>query len=209
MRRSEKNLNLFEAAPDLIKEWHPTANGNLTPRNVKISHSKRVWWICSNSHKWMATIKYRINGNGCPQCRQDVDNFHLHDGKTISGQKYSKNYTKKIRGEESVFSELDFINPRFGRDFRKAKRFKTNSTAMVEIPSTEHWFYAEIKNFSSGGMYFEVDASINRRTIIKISLDRPLFKSGHKKFNSIVRWCRKLEDEEQSHFSFGIGSKFV
>ena len=209
MRRIEKNYKLFEGAPDLIKEWHPTANGNLTPRNVKISHPKRVWWICNKSHKWMATIKSRINGYGCPQCRKDVVDFQPHDDKAISRQKYNTSYTKKIRGEKSVFLELDSVNPQFGRDFRKAKRFKTNSTAIVEIPSTEHWFYAEMKNVSSGGMYLEVDASIDRGTNIKINLDRPLFKSDHKKFNSIVRWCRKLEAEDKSHYSFGIGSKFV
>ena len=196
MRRLEKNFNLFEAAPDLIKEWHPTANGNLTPRNVKISYRKRVWWICNKSHEWMATINSRIKGNVCPLCRKDVDNFQLYDDKTISQQKYSNSYTKKIRGEKSVFLELDSINPRFGRDFRKAKRFKTNSTAIVEIPSTEHWFYAEMKNVSSGGMYIEVEASIDRGTNIKINLDRPLFKSDQNEFNSIVRWCRKLEAED-------------
>jgi hypothetical protein len=209
MRRSEKNLNLFTVAPDLVKEWHPTANGNLTQRTVKIINSKKVWWICNNSHEWMATIKYRINGSGCPLCGKDVEKFLPHDDKTISRKKFSNSYTKKIKRKQSIFLELDSHEPTLGRDFRKANRFKIKSTATVESPSTGHWFYAEMKNFSRGGIYFEVDASIQPGTNIKINLDRPLFQSEPKKFYSIIRWCRKLEADDKMHFSFGIGSKFI
>ena len=209
MRRLEKSFNLLEAAPDLVKEWHPTANGNSTPKNVKILNSKGVWWICNKSHEWIATIKSRIDGSGCPLCTKDAEKFLTHDDKTNSREKFSNSYTKKIKREQSIFLELDSLDPSLGRDFRKAKRFKINSIATVEIPSTGHWFYAEMKNFSSGGMYFEADASIERGTNIKINLDRPLFQSDRKKFNSIIRRCRKLEYEDKTHYSFGIGSKFI
>ena len=209
MRRLAKGFNLFEAAPDLVKEWHPTANGNLTPRNVKIINPTRMWWICSKSHEWSATIKSRVKGSGCPLCKKDTQRSIPQDDKTISREKFSNNYTKKIKRKQSIFLELDSIDPSLGRDFRKAKRFKINSTATVEIPSTGHWFYTEMKNFSSGGMYFESDASIQPGTNIKINLDRPLFQSDQKKFNSIIRWCRKLEADDQAHSNFGIGSKFV
>jgi len=66
-----------------------------------------------------------------------------------------------------------------------------------------------MKNFSSGGIYFEADASIQPGTNIKLNLDRPLFQSDQKKFNSIIRWCRKLEAEDKVHSNFGIGSKFI
>ena len=54
----------------------------------------------------MATIKSRINGYGCPQCRKHVVDFQPHDDKAISRQKYSNSYTKKIRGEKSIFLEF-------------------------------------------------------------------------------------------------------
>lgn len=209
MRRLEKNLNLFEAAPILVKEWHPTANNNLTPRNVKISNPKKVWWICNQGHEWLATIKTRIKGSGCPLCKKELGKSIPHDDKAISRKKLSGSNIKKIKRKQSIFLELDSTDPSLGRDFRKAKRFKFNSTATVEIPSTGHWFYAKMKNFSSGGIYFEADASIQTGTNIKINLDRPLFQSDQKKFNSIIRWCRKLEDEDKAHSSFGIGSKFI
>jgi len=209
MRRLEKKLNLLEAASDLVKEWHPSANGDLTPRNVKIIYPEKVWWICSNSHEWMATIKSRIHGSGCPQCGKDVGKFLPHDAESISRKKFSNSYTKKNKRNQSIFLELDSFDPSLGRDYRKAKRFKTNSTATIEIPSTGHWFYAEVKNFSSGGMYFEADASIQSGTKLKINLERPLFQSDQKKYNSITRWCRELESDDKAISNFGIGSKFI
>jgi len=95
MRRFEKNFNLFEAAPNLIKEWHPTANSNLTPRNVKIINPKKVWWICNHGHEWLATIKTRIKGGGCPLCNKERGKSIHHDDKSIS--------RKKLKGNKVFF----------------------------------------------------------------------------------------------------------
>ena len=54
--------------PDLIRDWHPTKNGALNPRNVTSDHRKKVWWVCLNGHEWKDTIKNRIKGRGCPAC---------------------------------------------------------------------------------------------------------------------------------------------
>ena len=118
MRRLEKTFNLLEAAPDLVKEWHPTANGNLTPRNAKIINPEKVWWICNNSHEWMATIKSRIDGSGCPLCGKDVEKFLTHDAKSISRKKFSNIYNKENKRDQSIFLELDSFDPSLGRDYR-------------------------------------------------------------------------------------------
>ena len=54
--------------PVLAKEWHPTKNGSLTPRDVTVSSSKKVWWQCSNGHEWEAQISNRNSGRGCAEC---------------------------------------------------------------------------------------------------------------------------------------------
>jgi len=57
--------------PKLAKEWHPTKNGDLTPNNVGVNSSKKVWWKCSkgNDHEWENTISKRVQrGDGCPMC---------------------------------------------------------------------------------------------------------------------------------------------
>jgi hypothetical protein len=56
--------------PILAKEWHPTKNGSLTPKDVKPGSSKKVWWLCKkdNTHEWEAIIYSRTYGRGCPFC---------------------------------------------------------------------------------------------------------------------------------------------
>ncbi|MEJ2286592.1 MAG: zinc-ribbon domain-containing protein [Desulfobacterales bacterium] len=63
MQRLKNNSNLLEIEPELVKEWHPTANGDLTPPSVKIGYPEKVWWICSEGHEWQATIKCRLKRN--------------------------------------------------------------------------------------------------------------------------------------------------
>ena len=55
--------------PDLSKQWHHTKNVNLTPKDVTIGSSKKVWWKCSKGecHEWPAVIVSR-KINGCPFC---------------------------------------------------------------------------------------------------------------------------------------------
>ena len=46
---SENSLQEFNSA--LSKEWYPTKNGNLTPKDVTPFSNKKVWWKCANSHE--------------------------------------------------------------------------------------------------------------------------------------------------------------
>ncbi|MCL2564515.1 MAG: zinc-ribbon domain-containing protein [Defluviitaleaceae bacterium] len=54
--------------PELSKQWHPIDNGNLTPNDVSVGSSKKVWWVCDKGHKWDAAVRHRVNGSGCPYC---------------------------------------------------------------------------------------------------------------------------------------------
>jgi DNA-directed RNA polymerase subunit RPC12/RpoP len=54
--------------PDLAKEWHPTKNAPLTPKDVTSNSSKKVWWVCSKDHEWEATVNNRNQGKGCRYC---------------------------------------------------------------------------------------------------------------------------------------------
>jgi hypothetical protein len=54
----------------LLREWHPTKNGTLAPRNLSAGSGRKVWWLCLGSpdHEWEAPVSARTKGNGCPFC---------------------------------------------------------------------------------------------------------------------------------------------
>ena len=55
----------------LVKQWHPTKNGNLKPTDVIAGSEKKIWWICEKGHEWKTTIKGRaVKGYGCPICNE-------------------------------------------------------------------------------------------------------------------------------------------
>ena len=58
--------------PHLLKEWHPTRNGDLEPTGVSFSSHKRIWWQCQVNpiHEWETSPNARTNSKtGCPYCR--------------------------------------------------------------------------------------------------------------------------------------------
>ncbi|KAI9549645.1 hypothetical protein GHT06_003831 [Daphnia sinensis] len=38
--------------PAIAAEWHPTKNGNLTPKDIHHGNKRPVWWQCSEGHEW-------------------------------------------------------------------------------------------------------------------------------------------------------------
>lgn len=58
-----------EEHPDLVAQWHPTLNGDLTPADITGGSDRYVWWRCrDHGHAWQASIKTRARGSGCPYC---------------------------------------------------------------------------------------------------------------------------------------------
>lgn len=67
-RYSSNTNNLALAIPYLVKQWHPTRNGTLTPESVRSKSNKKAWWKCDKGHEWLAVIASRTAGCGCPIC---------------------------------------------------------------------------------------------------------------------------------------------
>jgi hypothetical protein len=63
---------LASVAPEVAKEWHPTRNGPLRPRDVSVGSSARVWWQCPQGHEWSAPVSARTGPRhrGCARCRR-------------------------------------------------------------------------------------------------------------------------------------------
>lgn len=61
--------DLATTNPDLINEWHPTKNNDLSPSMFVGGSEQKVWWLCSVcGNEWPTTIKKRSMGRGCPKC---------------------------------------------------------------------------------------------------------------------------------------------
>ena len=68
-KKASAENNLLKVFPDVAKEWHPTENKELTPRDVTSKSDKKVWWLCPKGHRYNAIIKNRtIAKSGCPYC---------------------------------------------------------------------------------------------------------------------------------------------
>lgn len=57
--------------PEIVKEWDYSKNKNISPDNVSVGCSTKVWWICEHGHSWKTSIANRTNRdnrNKCPYC---------------------------------------------------------------------------------------------------------------------------------------------
>jgi hypothetical protein len=59
---------LARVNPELSKQWHPTKNKGLTPKDLTPYSCKKVWWVCEKGHEWPCVVSYRSRGGGCPYC---------------------------------------------------------------------------------------------------------------------------------------------
>ena len=70
-QKTNKYNSLAHLFPQLIHEWHPTKNGDLSPDKLNPGSHKKVWWKCMNNptHEWLTQINSRTRLNyGCPFC---------------------------------------------------------------------------------------------------------------------------------------------
>lgn len=65
--------DLATTHPELVRQWHPEKNGQLTPRDLVAGTRRKVWWRCGKGHEWRAAVASRANGAaGCPVCAGKV-----------------------------------------------------------------------------------------------------------------------------------------
>lgn len=60
--------DLETVSPDLVSEWHPFYNGDLTPREVITGSNTKFWWQCAFGHSWQTSVAHRQAGQNCPVC---------------------------------------------------------------------------------------------------------------------------------------------
>ena len=78
MKYPTKEYNLGVLYPHLVKEFHPTKNGNLKPNEIYYRSTRKIWWKCPNGkdHEWKGEVRFRfkvdknkkIHITKCPFC---------------------------------------------------------------------------------------------------------------------------------------------
>lgn len=70
----EEEKQLSTLYPELVKEIHPTLNGNLKPEKITVASGKRIYWQCQKCNhgkngEWISGVYSRtIQKSGCPKC---------------------------------------------------------------------------------------------------------------------------------------------
>ena len=115
--------------PELVKEWHPTKNGALTPFDVAAKSNKKVWWLLpyddieTGKHfdfEWETTINARCNGHQCPY---------------LSNQ--------KIHPE---FNSLAAKNPELAKEWHPTKNGNLKPTEISNCSGKKVWWLIIVNN---------------------------------------------------------------
>jgi hypothetical protein len=197
---------LADVKGELLKEWHPTRNPNLRARDVPVSHPETMWWICSQGHEWQDSIGSRLTGRGCPVCG-NVEPASAPSGKTGAAGKYSPSRNGRPPGANSrlaAFREAK-TSPLTGSDLRKGLRYERPQVVLIEKLHYGVLGYAEMHNFSAGGMMLLAEFFVRPGEIVRIKTDKPLHASVSTTMTGRVIWCHNLESEEEASSPFGIG----
>jgi hypothetical protein len=72
--RVTSKTSLAARRPALARQWHPTLNGDLTPKDVMPCSSRKVWWQCPRvpAHVFQRTVDGHSRGHACPICTSKV-----------------------------------------------------------------------------------------------------------------------------------------
>jgi superfamily II DNA or RNA helicase len=114
---------LASTHPELVPQWHPTKNTNLTPYDVIAGNSTPVWWIClkDSEHEWSTSCKNRTKPGrdttrGCPYC---------------SNQKVSKS------------NSLAVTNPALAAEWHPTKNGILTAQDVVEKSGIKIWWLCQ------------------------------------------------------------------
>ena len=83
----------------LSLEWHPTKNGDLSPKDVSKGSHKKVWWLCFKGHEYFSAIYGRVKGNGCLVCSIEKQESFV----ATEIKKWCKEKFKHVDSEHKMF----------------------------------------------------------------------------------------------------------
>lgn len=198
-----------EPMPNLVREWHPTRNGKLIPKNVTSNHEEKVWWLCENSHEWEATVQDRVKGEKCPICVKEFAKDKYGKYERPSYQQRHMNNEGNMTQKPYPSFQPDYSGFGSTVEFRKHTRYKYMATAIIEEPDSGKSLYAQMQNICFGGMYLETNSPLKLGETIRVRFNEPLSFTRKRTFPSVVKWCKGLDDDEGYIYGYGVGVEFT
>jgi glutaredoxin len=202
--RTDAEILMISETP-LLRQWHPTRNIDINPRDLGTDSGKKVWWLCKEGHEWQATVKSRMKQRDCPFCVQAVKAKRTPTRRHIAGSG-RKAPASAVGG--AVWDDAIITDMKSETDFRKNKRFKYKDTVMLEHPASGQWSYARSFNISEKGMLLESAVPYRTGSRISIHFSNPPFRSSQKIYRAVVRWCKGLSFDDAGS-AYGLGVKFI
>lgn len=126
-KRIIKGFNdLATINPKLASEWDKAKNIDINPDSISPNSHKKAWWICSDcGYEWIAQIKSRNSGAGCPVC--------------ISEKMGMKNKAAFLKGESSLAQS----NPDIAKEWNYEKNGDLKPTNVVAGSNIKVWWKCE------------------------------------------------------------------
>lgn len=84
--------SLADLYPSLRDEW----NDQKSPSDYRPGSKSRIKWKCNQGHTWIATIKDRVKGSGCPKCSNQVSKSEDEVAEFLRSFCHVERSTKKV-----------------------------------------------------------------------------------------------------------------
>ena len=164
---------------DLLKQWHPTKNGDLTPKKVTAHSNKYIWWVYpyddpnTGKHfnfEWKVTVNARVQGSECP---------YLSNQKIWIG-----------------FNDLGTTHPKLAEQWHPTKNGDLTPQKVTHGNSQKVWWYYPYDDPNTGKHFdFEWQSVISTRAserwnneyVCPFLTDNSQVWYG---FNDVETWCR-------------------
>lgn len=81
-RRDMRDLSPYRVSnfPQLVANFHPSKNGDLTPEDLRKGTRQKIWWVCERGHEWECSVRAEWSRKGaCPICSSNWTNYQLRE----------------------------------------------------------------------------------------------------------------------------------
>lgn len=127
-RKANEENSIVSTHPYLVKEWHPSKNEGLTPDQLLSGTEKKVWWVCSKGHEWIAAVNDRTRRKtGCPYC---------------TGQKVTYD------------NNLAFLRPDLAKQWHPSKNSKLTPFDVTTNSAKKVWWVCEKGHIWEAPVYY-------------------------------------------------------